>query len=314
MLKNSKIFISGHKGLIGSALLKELKKKNYNNLLIKTRKQLELDNKEKVDNFFKTNKPEVVIICSGKSGNLHKCINSPSTLFFENIFSQNNIINSSKKYKVKKLIYIGSSCVYPNITNRSLKEEDLLTGSFDKDTLTYTLVKLSGILLCKSINEEYFNGKNKFISVIPNTAYGPNDNFSYENSHVFSALIKKFHLAKSKNLKNVEVLGSGKPKREFIYSGDIANAIVFLMEQSHLAYSFYNIGTGVETSIKELSKLVSNKIKFNGKINFNTKKPDGRKSKLLNSSKLLSLGWRPSINIEEGLELTYEWYKKNNNE
>ena len=310
MFKNSKIFLTGHKGLIGSATFKKLKENDYKNIITKTRKQLDLNNKLKVENFFDIVRPDVVIICSGKSGNLYKCINQPSTLFFENIWSQNNLINSAKKYGVSRLIYIASSCVYPNITSRAIKEEDLLSNKFDMDTLTYTFVKLSGLLLCKSVNYEHFNNQNKFISIIPNTAYGPNDNFSNKNSHVFSALLKKFYDAKVKNKRSVNVFGSGKPKREFVFSEDIASAIIFLLKQKKLKYPFYNVGTNVETSIKKLAELISKKVNYNGLIKYDPSKPEGRKSKLLDSKKIINLGWKPTINIEEGLEITYDWYKR----
>ena len=312
MKKSSRVYVSGHTGLLGSAIILELKRRGFLNIITKTHGQLDLTNSSKVDNLFEKENPDVVIVTAGRAGNLHKCISNPASLFLLNSLIQNNLFNSSIKYKVQKLLYFGSSCIYPDGISRPINEKDFLSGYLEQDTMGYAAAKLSGVLACGAINKEYFNNANKFISLIPNTAYGPNDHFDSENSHVFSALIKKFDDAKKMNLKEITLFGSGKPRREFISSHDIASAAIFMMEQNKIIdNSHFNIGTGVETSIKELALMISSKVGYKGKILWDLSKPDGRPNKLLDSSKINKLGWSSSIDIKSGLDLTFNWNKKN---
>ncbi len=311
MKKSSIVYVPGHTGLLGSAIILELKKKGFLNIITKNHNQLDLTNSSKVDNFFEKENPDVVILTAGRAGNLHKCISNPASLFLLNSLIQNNLFSSSIKYKVEKLVYFGSSCIYPDGISRAIKEKDFLSGYLEQDTKGYAAAKLSGVLACGAINNEYFNNENRFISLIPNTAYGPNDHFDSENSHVFSALIKKFIDAKKMNLKKIILFGSGKPKREFISSYDIANAAIFMLEQDKIMEnSHFNIGTGIETSIKELAFMISSKVGYKGQILWDLSKPDGRLNKLLDSSKINNLGWSSSIDIKTGLDLTLNWYEK----
>tara|TARA_X000000950_G_C13800624_1_gene613388 strand:+ start:201 stop:1139 length:939 start_codon:yes stop_codon:yes gene_type:complete len=309
MKKNDKIFIAGHKGFLGSALVNQLKLNNFNNLILRTKKQLDLIDHLQVERFFKRNRPDIVINAAGNSGNLYQCIKSPAKLYYINSTIQNNLFEISKKYSVKKLAYISSSCIYPDGINRPIKETDFLNGKLELATEGYAASKISGILACKSYNKQYFNNKPKFIALVPNTLFGPNDNFNLEEAHVFSALIKRFSDAQTKNKKYVKILGSGESKREFILNYNVADAIIFMLKNSSKLKNYhYNIGPGKELSIRSLANLLSKKLKYKGKIVWDTSKHNGRKRKLLSYKEIEKIGWKPKYNFQESLELTINWY------
>ena len=312
MLKNSKIYIAGHTGLLGTALLKKLAEKGYNNLIFRTHDELELKDSRLVNDFFYSERPNIVFIAAGRAGNLNRCITHPATLYYENSMIQNNIFAAACKYGVDYLIYYGSSCIYPISAKQPINENSFLSGKLEEATEGYAASKVSGILACRSYNSQYFQGSCRYISLIPNTLYGPNDHFNLEYSHVFSALITRFHEAAKKGLSEVVLWGSGRPRREFIFSEDVADASIFILKKAKtLENTHYNIGTGVDTSIRELASLVAQKVKYYGKISWDTTKQDGRQNKLLDSTKIKEMGWKHTVSIKEGLNLTYNWYLKN---
>ena len=307
--KNFKIFIAGHNGFLGSALVDQFKENNYKNLILKNRNQLDLLNFNAVEKFFKKYKPDIVINAAGNSGNLYRCIQAPADLYFINSTIQNNLFELSKKNNVKKLVYLSSSCIYPDGINRAIKEDDFLSNKLENATEGYAASKISGILACKAYNKQYFNNKPRFIALVPNTLFGPKDNFNLREAHVFSALIKRFNDAKKNNKKFVKLFGSGNVKREFILNYNVADAIIFMLKNSSkLKNHHYNIGPGKELTIKSLAEIISKKINYKGKIIWDTSMQDGRKRKLLSSNKIKKIGWRPKFNFEESLELTLNWY------
>ena len=309
---SSKIYIAGHTGLIGSALLKKLTEKNYGNVVLRTHKELELKDTKQVNKFFAREKPEIVYMAAGRAGNLNRCITHPATLYSKNSMIQNNVFAASCKYGVQHLVYFGSSCIYSENVVQPIKEESLFNGPLEEATSGYAAAKLSGSLACKAYNNQYFNGKCRFIPIIPNTAYGPNDHFNLENSHVFSALIMRFYKAVERGLDEVTLWGTGNPYREFIFSEDVADAAIFMVENAgKLDNTHYNVGTGIDTSIRELASMVARKVGFQGEIKWDTTKHDGRQKKLLDSTKIKQLGWTPSVSIEDGLVTTYKWYLQN---
>jgi len=308
--KNSKIYVAGHTGLLGSAILKLLQKDGYSNIIIKTHKELELTDKLAVENFFKENKIDFIFLCAGKVGGIIGNKTSPASYLHENILIQDNMFEMANKYEVKNVIFYGSSCTYPKVCKQPIKEEYWLTGAIEETSMGYAAAKIAGILGCKSYNTQY--NTNRFICVIPNSIYGPNDNFDLENSHVFSALIRKIDTAKKENQKSLTLWGSGNPRREFIYSEDVASASIYLMQNSDkLENRHYNLGSGTDYSIKELAEAISEVVGYKGNIEWDIEKPDGTIKKLLDSSKLLSLGWKPKVKFENGLKTTYKWYKEN---
>jgi len=312
VLKSSKIYVAGHTGLLGSAILKRLTEKSYHNIIIRTHQELELTDSVSAEVLFAKEKPEVVFMAAGRAGNLNRCITHPATLYFENSMIQNNVFAASCKYGVQHLVYFGSSCIYPENAIQPINEESLFNGPLEEATSGYAAAKLSGVLACKAYNNEYFNGKCRFIPIIPNTVYGPNDHFDLQYSHVFSALIGRFFRANKTGTKKVILWGSGNPKREFIFNEDIADAAIFLVDNSEsIENNHYNVGTSVETSIKDLALMISRALNYKGEIVWDKSKPDGRPSKLIDSSRIRNLGWSHNININEGLDLTLEWYKKN---
>lgn len=304
----SNIYVAGHTGLLGSAIVKKLKENGYKNIITKTHKELELTDKLAVNHFFSENKIEYIFLCAGKVGGIIGNKTNPALYLHQNLIIQDTIFEMAVKYNVKNVVFYGSSCTYPKICPQPIKEEYWLTGAIEETSMGYAAAKIAGIIACKSYNIQY--NTNRFICVIPNSMYGPNDNFDLENSHVFSALIRKFHEAKQRDDKSITLWGSGTPKREFIFSEDVADASIFLVKNSNnLENNFYNLGTGVDYSIKELAKNIAKIVEFDGEILWDTTKPDGTPRKLLDSSKFLSLGWKPKINFEEGLKITYNWYK-----
>ena len=307
MQKNAKIYLAGHTGLVGSAILKELKEQGYRDILIKTHKELDLLHSEDVLNFFKTEKPECVILAAAKVGGILANSTFPAEFIYQNLQIQNNVIHNSYLNKIKKLLFLGSSCIYPRNCPQPIKEEYLLTGELEPTNESYAISKIAGIKMCQSYNKQY--GTN-YISVMPTNLYGINDNFHPENSHVIPGLINRIHNAKIKNESSVTVWGTGKPKREFLYSKDLANACLYLLE-NHSENQIINIGTGEDLTIKELSETICSVIGYKGNLVFDTTKPDGTPKKLLDTSKLTKLGWRAKTNLKDGLKETYNWYLQN---
>jgi GDP-L-fucose synthase len=372
--KNSKIYIAGHRGLVGSAIVKNLISKGYTNLVYKAHKELDLTNQQVVEEFFKLEKPEYVILAAAKVGGIVANNTYRADFIYENLAIQNNVIHNAYKFGVTKLLFLGSTCIYPKNAPQPMPENCLLTGELEYTNEPYAIAKIAGIKMCESYNIQY--GTN-FISVMPTNLYGPNDNFDLEKSHVLPALIRKIYLGKAlenddweticndldrlpieginglasveqiktilskyginkkESFVEVEIWGSGKPRREFLYSEDMADACVFLLEnrdfvdlKSHtpvakakmgykdtyndndkeIRNTHINIGTGVDISIKELAKLIQKIVDFQGKLNFNTDKPDGTMVKLTDPSKLYSLGWKHKVELEDGIKTIYEWY------
>lgn len=331
MNKNSKIYVAGHRGLVGSAIVKNLQEKGYTNLIYKTHQELDLINQKAVEEFFAKQKPEYVILAAAKVGGIVANNTYRADFIYENLQIQNNVIHQSYIHNVKKLLFLGSTCIYPKNAPQPMSEECLLTSPLEYTNEPYAIAKIAGIKMCESYNLQY--GTN-FISVMPTNLYGPNDNFDLENSHVIPALIRKIHDAKINNLTEVEIWGSGKPRREFMYSEDMADACVYIMEQItfkdvvnsctsggcepitnnqytniQITNTHLNIGTGSDISIKELAELMKRIIGFNGELKFNINKPDGTLEKLTNVSKLHNLGWKHKVELDVGIRKIYEWYK-----
>ncbi|UCF00120.1 MAG: GDP-L-fucose synthase [Planctomycetota bacterium] len=309
MYKDSKIYVAGHTGLLGSALMKRLIGDGYSNVITQLHSELELTDKNSIFDFFSTENPEYVFLAAGKVGGIESNKSYPAEYLHVNLAIQDNIFEAAQKYAVKHLIFYGSSCIYPKQCLQPMKEEYLLTGLTEETSEGYATAKISGIIGCKVYNQQY--NTNRFIALIPSSMYGPNDNFDIEHSHVISALIRRFHEAKVNNHESATLWGSGKPRREFIYSEDIAGASVFAMQNAdRFENRHYNIGTGADYSIKELASITAKIVGFDGEILWDKSKPDGAQRKLLDSTKFLSFGWKPRISIEEGLRRTYEWYQE----
>lgn len=305
MYKDSKIYVAGHTGLIGSALIERLKEHGYCHVITRPHVELDLTDKGAVFDFFSSEKPEYVFLAAGKVGGILGNKTYPADYLHINISIQDNVFEAAQKYNVKHLIFYGSSCSYPKDCEQPIKEECFLTGPIEKTSDGYAAAKIAGIIACKAYNNQY--DTNRFIALIPNSAYGPNDNFDLENSHVLSALIRKFHEAKMSREDSITLWGSGKPRREFIFSQDVAEASLFVMQNADkLENHHYNIGTGIDYSIKELSTKIAEVVGYNGKIMWDTIKPDGTAKKLLDSSRFLSLGWKPKTSFAKGLKITYQ--------
>jgi GDP-L-fucose synthase len=315
MNKNSKIYIAGHRGLVGSAILRALEKSGFTNLIYKTHQEMDLIDQKAVFEFFKKETPEYVYLASGKVGGIMANNTYPAEFIYNNLQMQNNVIHQSYLNGVKKLLFLGSVCIYPKLCPVPVKEEYLLTGTLEPTNEPYALAKISGIKMCQSYNRQY--GTN-FISNMPANLYGPNDNFDLNNSHVLPALIKKFHDAKIKNKNSITLWGTGAPRREFLYVDDLADACLFLMEnfnptkeQNENGECYLNIGAGYDITIKELAEIIKNIIGFDGELIWDTSKPDGTPKRLLDSTKINKLGWQPKINLEDGIKMAYKWYKEN---
>ncbi len=310
MKKTSKIYIAGHTGLVGSAILRQLKKEGYTNLIFKRSSELDLTRQKDVEDFFKKEKPEYVFLAAAKVGGILANSKYPAEFIYDNVMIAYNVIHCAYKFKVKKLINLGSSCIYPKFAKQPIKEDYLLTGPLEQTNEAYAIAKIANIKLCRHYNTQY---KTNFISVMPTNLYGPNDNFDLQTSHVLPALIRKFHEAKVKNKKYVEVWGTGKPKREFLYVDDLADALVYLMKNKNANEigEILNIGTGKDLTIKELAETIKKVIDFKGEIKFDTSKPDGTPRKQLDVTKFHELGWKHKIELKEGLELSYKWYREN---
>lgn len=307
MLKKSKIYIAGHRGLVGSAILRKLKEKGYKNIIVKSHQELDLSNQTAVDTFFKKYKPEYVFLAAAKVGGILANKEKPAEFIYKNLMIAANVINAAYKYKVEKLLFLGSSCIYPRLAPQPIKEEYLLTSPLEKTNEAYAIAKIAGLKLCEFYNRQY---KTNYISVMPTNLYGPNDNFDLNSSHVLPALIRKFHDAKMKNNKSVTLWGSGRPKREFLHVDDLAEATIFLMNKYN-GQEIINIGCGEDLSIKELANKVKAITGYRGKIVWDKNKPDGTPRKLLNIDKLKKLGWKPKINLDKGILETYHWFTEN---
>ncbi|WP_395166998.1 GDP-L-fucose synthase family protein [Francisella salimarina] len=345
MHKDSKIYVAGHRGLVGSAIIKNLQSRGYTNLVLRTHAELDLTNQKAVEDFFKVERPEYVILAAAKVGGIVANNTYRAEFIYDNIQIQNNVIHQSYVNGVKKLLFLGSTCIYPKEAPQPMPEDCLLTSPLEYTNEPYAIAKIAGIKMCESYNLQY--GTN-FISVMPTNLYGPNDNFDLEKSHVLPALIRKIHLAKLLNegkteqvlldLKVnsieearqylskfgvdesfVEIWGTGKPRREFLYSEDMADACVFLLENrdfkdtyskdaKEIRNTHINIGTGVDISIRELAELIKGIVGFKGELKFNADKPDGTMVKLTDPSKLHSLGWKHNVELEEGVKRVYNWY------
>lgn len=292
--------------MVGSALAKKLSQEGYNNLILKTKKEVDLLDSVAVKKFLETERPEYVFLAAAKVGGIMTNNTYPADFIYENLTIQNNIIHNAYLAKTKKLLFLGSSCIYPKNCPQPIKEEYLLTGGLEPTNKAYAIAKIAGIVECQSYNKQY--GTN-FISVMPTNLYGPNDNFDLKTSHVLPALIRKFHEAKINNKKEVKAWGTGNPKREFLHVDDLADACVFLMNNYNES-NIVNIGTGEDISIKELTETVKKIINFEGKIKWDATKPDGTPRKLLDISRLNNLGWKHKIELEEGIKNTYKWYKR----
>ncbi len=306
--KSSKIYIAGHKGMVGSAINRKLQSLNYTNIIFRSRKELDLLNKDDVNNFLKEENPEYIFIAAAKVGGIKANSNNQAEFLYENLTIQNNIIHSAFRQNINKLMFLGSSCIYPKNAPQPLKEDYLLTSPLEKTNEGYAIAKIAGIKLCEYYNKQY---KKKYVAVMPTNLYGPNDNYDLETSHVLPALINKIHFAKKNNLKKVDVWGTGNPKREFLYVDDLADACVFIMEHD-ISNGLYNIGTQKDITIRELVDLISSIIGFNGYINFDESMPDGTMRKILDVSKINNLGWSYKTNLTEGIKLTYKNYLKSN--
>jgi GDP-L-fucose synthase len=304
---NSKIYIAGHKGLVGSALVRNLKKQGFKNLVLRTKESLNLLDQDAVASFFKEEKPEYIFLAAAKVGGINANNEFPADFIYQNLQIQNNIIHNTYLNGAKKLLFLGSSCIYPRDCQQPIKEEYLLTGPLEKTNDAYAIAKIAGIKMCQSYNKQYGT---KFISVMPTNLYGPNDNFDLQNSHVLPALLRKFHDAKKANAKDVVMWGTGSPMREFLYVDDLADACVHLMN-SYESNEIINIGTGEDVTIKELAEVIKKIVDFKGEIINDTTKPDGTPRKLLDVSKLHNLGWKHKIPLTKGLKITYNWFLNN---
>lgn len=304
MNRQSKIYIAGHTGMVGSALVRNLQKNGYNNLLLRKHGELDLTNQDDTENFFRQEKPEYVFIAAAKVGGIHANDTYPADFIMENMLIECNIIRSSYNNKVKKLLFPGSSCIYPKTCQQPIKEEYLLTGPLEPTNEAYALAKISGIKMCQAYNKQY---STRYICTMPASIYGVNDRFDLYNSHVIPSMIIKFHRAKTEKLPSVELWGTGNPMREFLYVDDLADACIYLM-QNYEGNDFVNIGSGMEISIRELAYLIKNITGYSGDITFDTSKPDGTPRRVLNNTRIASAGWKPKVGMEEGLRREYEYY------
>jgi GDP-L-fucose synthase len=306
MNKEDKIYIAGHRGMVGSAIKRNLESKGYTNIIFASSKELDLRNQQSVNDFFETQKPNIVILAAAKVGGIHANNTYKADFIYDNLLIETNIIHAAFVNKVKKLLFLGSSCIYPKNSEQPIKEEYLLTGQLEETNKPYAIAKIAGISLCQSYNDQH--GTN-FISAMPTNLYGPNDNYDLQNSHVLPALLRKFHEAKINGQQNVEVWGSGKPKREFLHVDDLAEACYFLL-QNYNESDPVNIGCGEDISIGDLAQLINKIVGGEAQIEYNTSKPDGTMRKLLSVDKMDALGWRASISLEKGIEQVYVTYQE----
>lgn len=305
MKKEAKIYVAGHRGMVGSAIQQKLEEKGFTNILTRSSSELDLRDQQQVAHFFESEKPEYVFLAAAKVGGIVANNTYKADFIYENLAIQNNVIHQSYVHQVKKLLFLGSSCIYPKLAPQPLKEEYLLTGPLEETNEPYAIAKIAGIKMCEAYRAQY---QMNFISVMPTNLFGYNDNYHPKNSHVLPALIRRFHEAKLNGTATVEIWGTGSPLREFLFSTDLADACVFLME-TYNSEQFINIGTGKDISIKDLAYLVKEIVGYNGEIKFDTSKPDGTPRKLMDVSKLHNLGWVHRVSLEEGIHLAYEDFK-----
>ena len=314
--KFNKIYVAGHNGMVGSAIVRKLRKQGFTNIVVRSSSELDLTNQQDTHSFLQNEKPDYVVISGAKVGGIHANDTYPAEFIYQNLMIEANLIHGSYLAGVNKLLFLGSSCIYPKESQQPIKEEYLLSGYLELTNEPYAIAKIAGIKLCESYNRQY--GTN-YRSIMPTNLYGPNDNFHTESAHVIPALIRKFHEAKAKNKPYVEVWGSGKPMREFLHVDDMADASIYIMgldkrileKEIKPMFSHINIGTGVDITIKDIAKIIKGIIGFRGEIIFNTRMPDGVKRKLLDTSKMQNLGWEYSISLKDGLKDTYSWYVEN---
>lgn len=304
MKKTSKIFVAGHRGMVGSAILRRLELEGYTNILYKSKKELNLLDATAVEELFEREKPEYVFLAAAKVGGIHANNTYPGEFIFENLTIQSNIIHQAYRFNVKKLLFLGSSCIYPKLCPQPIKEEFLLSGYLEPTNKPYAIAKIAGITMCQSYNRQY--GTN-FISAMPTNLYGINDNFHPENSHVIAALIRRFHEAKLSKQKDITIWGTGTPLREFLYVDDLAEACIFLMNE-YDGQEHVNVGSGKEISIMQLAELLCEVVKIDVSLTFDTKMPDGTPRKVLDVSKINKMGWVAKTSLKEGLDKTYAWY------
>jgi len=304
MEKHAKIFVAGHRGLVGSAIVRRLQAEGYDNIVVRTSKELDLRDNGEVMRFFQEQRIDYVFLAAAKVGGIVANNEFPADFIRDNLMIQTNVIDSSYRTGIRKLLFLGSTCIYPKFAPQPMKEEYLLTGELEPTNEPYAIAKIAGIKMCQSYNRQYGT---KYISVMPTNLYGPNDNFDLHSSHVLPALLRKFHEAKLNRAPFVEVWGTGSPRREFLYSDDLADACVHLMK-NYEGNDIVNIGVGEDISIRELAELVRRTTGFEGEIRFNTSKPDGTPRKLVDVTKLNELGWKATIPLEDGVKRAYEWF------
>ena len=307
MDQDAKIYVAGHSGLVGSAILRKLESLSFNNILTATHSELDLTNQQQVHQFYSDHKPDHVFVAAARVGGIYANDTYPADFIYDNLMIECNLIHSAFKSNVKKLLFLGSTCIYPKLALQPLKEEYLLTGLLEKTNEWYAVAKIAGIKLCQAYKIQHGSD---FISAMPTNLYGPKDNFDLETSHVLPAMIRKFHEAKQNNADNVTLWGTGAPKREFCHVDDCVDACVFLM-QNYSDQEIVNIGVGRDIAIQELAELVKKVVGFSGGIVYDSSKPDGTPRKLVDVSKLTSLGWQANISLREGIQQTYAWYLEN---
>jgi len=306
MEKNAKIYVAGYRGMVGSAIVRELQKRGYNNLLYRSSTELDLRDQSAVADFFETEKPDYVFLAAAKVGGIQANNIYRAEFLYDNLMIESNVIHQAYEHKVKKLLFLGSSCIYPKLAPQPLKEEYLLQGFLEPTNEPYAIAKIAGIKLCEAYRDQY---SCNFISAMPTNLYGPNDNYDLQNSHVLPALMRKFHTAKMEAQESVEVWGSGKPMREFLHVDDLAEACVFLMEE-YDEKPFVNIGTGEDVTIKELAESIKEVVGFEGDLVWDSSKPDGTPRKLMDVSRINYLGWKHKIDLKQGLEMVYQEVKQ----
>jgi GDP-L-fucose synthase len=310
---NDKIYIAGHRGLVGSAIVRQLEGRGFTNLLMRTHKELDLTNQAQVQSFFQQENPNYVILSAAKVGGIYANNTYPADFIYQNMMIEANVINSAYENKVKRLLFLGSTCIYPRAVDQPMREDALLTGVLEPTNEPYALAKISGIKLCESYNRQYGTD---FRSVMPTSLYGINDNFHSRNSHVIPALMRRFHEAKINNDAEVVVWGTGNAIREFLYVDDMAEASLFVLELDEKTHqsntkpmlSHINVGTGIGATIREMAKIMKQVVGFKGKLTFDISKPDGAPRKLIDTSRLSNMGWKCSVDLEKGLKKTYNWY------
>jgi GDP-L-fucose synthase len=310
---NDKIYIAGHRGLVGSAIVRQLESRGFNNLIMRKHNEVDLTNQAQVQNFFKQEKPDYVILAAAKVGGIHANNTYPADFIYQNMMIEANVINSAYESKVKRLLFLGSTCIYPRVVEQPMPEEALLTGVLEPTNEPYALAKIAGIKLCESYNRQYGTD---FRSVMPTNLYGINDNFHPENSHVIPALMQRFHQAKIKNDHEVMVWGTGNAMREFLYVDDMAEASLFVLEldgdtfraNTRPMLSHINVGTGKDVTIREMAQTMKEVVGYTGKLTFDVTKPDGTPRKLVDVSRLHNIGWKHNVDLEDGLKETYRWY------